>query len=354
MARTLEETLVGADFEGGELFCDELYNNLKNHWRANYGGEPCGSAGLEYLQPGMIISDEYDDRLYHVILASGCACSEIVQTCVPVPDDVPVYFGYEFDGAIYYDELTNNEFVIEAKNAANVEGVTVNLLETNQRFRVRQNADIMSMYLDGTDAWLRWSDGDLILMTDEGVNNNTIINIQGKGTGYGLIEVYDQDSGEYLRIAAVSGRGYMGTYGANPGSLRFQADTPQDIQFWNAILAGNPDFSLYGWITAGAAVRYGRISMDDTNDEFEIEAENNANHEGITILIQEANQKFRVRGAARALKFYVKSDGEIGTNQAVAAGHSGGYTPGTISHRLPLYDENQALVGYIALYDALT
>ncbi len=158
MAKSLDQLQNGDDMVGGEGFCDDIYNSLKNHWRANYGGNPCASGGLDYPQPGMIISDEYDDRLYHITLVSDCPCSEIIQTCVPVPDDIPIYFGYDFDGAIYYDE-TLDEFIIEAKNHADVEGVTVNLLETNQRFRIRQNADYIAMYCTTFDAYLTWSDG---------------------------------------------------------------------------------------------------------------------------------------------------------------------------------------------------
>lgn len=510
MTATLDETLAGHDMEGGEVFCDDLYNNLKNHWRDNWGGEPCGSAGLEHAQPGMIISDSYDDRLYHVIHASGCACSEIVQTCIPVPDDVPVYFGYEFDGAIYYDELTLNEFMIEAKNHADVEGVTINLLETNQRFRVRQNSDYITMYLTATDAFFTWSDGALNLQTDE-VDTNAIVDIHGNGTGYGQLRIFDEDDAEWLELACVGGYGriattgvtpaglyfqqyqpqsilfwsgiaagnpyfylygwntaagtrvysrfqmsdvndeflieaennanhegitislletnqrfrirqnadYMAMYctatdaylawsdgalnlqteeadtnsevhihgagtgysilnifdeddaewlailcgagvgyihleGATPGSLLFQHNLPQDIICWPNIAAGNPNLRLYGWNTAAGTVVYSQFRMDDTYDEFFIEAQPNANHEGITVSLLEAAQKFRVRGVGGALRFYVKADGEIGTNQTEEAGVSAGYSPGTISHKLPLYDENQVLVGYIALYDALT
>jgi len=88
MAKTLDQLQNGDDMEGGESFCDDIYNNLKNHWRANYGGDPCASGGLDYPQPGMIISDEYDNKLYHVTMDSGCPCTEIVQTCVPVSGNV--------------------------------------------------------------------------------------------------------------------------------------------------------------------------------------------------------------------------------------------------------------------------
>ena len=256
MAKTLARIQNGDDMEGGESFCDDVYNNLKNHWRDNYGGEPCGSAALEYLQPGMIISDEYDDRLYHIILASDCPCSEIVQTCVPVSDDLPVYFGYDFDGAIYYDELTSGEFIIEAKDHADVEGITINLLETNQRFRIRQNSDMILMYHDGADGYIE-------------------TNVGG-------------------------------------GGLRFEYANPEDITFWEGIASGNPNFCFFGYITAGTAVRYGRFRIDDTFDELYIEAEANENLEGITVSLLEAAQEFRIRGVGGVERFHIDQTGILG------------------------------------------
>ena len=172
-------------------------------------------------------------------------------------DDVPVYFGYGYDGAIYYDKLGNNEFVIEAKNHADVEGVTINLLETNQRFRIRQNSDILLFYHNGADGYIE-------------------TNVGG-------------------------------------GGLRFENANPEDITFWEGLAAGNPNFGVYGWVSAGGgAVRYGQFRMDDDYDEFFIEAENNANHEGITISLLEAAQRFRVRGIAGAERFWVDEAGILG------------------------------------------
>lgn len=457
---------TGADSVGGERFGNCEYNDLKNHWRMS---DPC--ANLANLQPGMIVSDEDDDRLYVASLVSGCGCSEILQACVPLSDDKALGFGDDWNAQAGYDELTNDalilgvpvspergvivcdiadigvdftglitasvypvfwfidldndsylgvghqaddrpgiwsgaadasilaiqyeanadvtffensgagenrniyvygyitagaavrhgmirlddtwdELVLEAENNANLEGITISLLETNQRFRIRQNADIISIYLDGSDAFLTWSDGALNLQTDE-ADTHTFVHIHGNGTGRGQLVLYDADDAEWLVLSSLAGSGYITTGGATPGSLELQSDQNTGIRCWSTILSGNPNFTIYGWITAGGARRYSRFRMDDTWDEFEIEAENNVNHEGITILIQEANQKFRVRGAGRALRFYVKSDGEIGTNQIVASGVSGGYTPGVISHKIPIYDENQVYIGDIAIYETL-
>lgn len=304
MAKTLAELLAGEDMEGGEAFCDGLYNLLKNHWRADYTGDPCGELAGEVA--GMIISDEHDEKLWHVQAAS---CEEIIQTATPVGDDKQIIIGDDSDILIYYDEAGNDELMIEARNAAATEGVTVSLLETNQQFRIRQNADIMSFYLTTTDAYMKWSDGALTLQTDEGANTLTQINIKPKGTSNTVnVDLYDTGSTE-LRLYTGSNRGFVRSIS---GALGLQQNTIQDILVWEAIASGNPNFQIYGYITAGATRRYSRFRMDDTNDEFEIEAEDNANHEGITVLIPEANQRFRVRGASRAERFWVDEDGLVG------------------------------------------
>ena len=132
MAKTHAQILLGEDMEGGEVFCDDIYNYLKNHWRADYTGDPCA---VLTEQLGMIISDAHDDRLYHI--TTGPVCTEIVQGDIPVSDEVAVILGDDSDGSIYYDEAVNNELVLEAKNAADVEGITVSLLEINQKYRIR-------------------------------------------------------------------------------------------------------------------------------------------------------------------------------------------------------------------------
>jgi len=91
---------TGADAEGGERFGNCEYNNIKNHWRT---ANPCAS--LSDLQPGMIVSDENDDRLYVVSLISGCGCSEILQDCVPLSDDKHIGFGYNREGDIGYSSI---------------------------------------------------------------------------------------------------------------------------------------------------------------------------------------------------------------------------------------------------------
>lgn len=293
----------GDDFVSGDLVSIEEENRIKNHWRQ---ADPVANLGNP--QPGMIVSDSDDEKLYHRHAASY---AEIVQGDVPLSDEVAVIVGANSDGKFYYDEAANDEVVIEARAHADTEGVTVSLLETNQRFRIRQNSDLISIYLTTTDAYISWSDGNLILITDEGVNTATRVEIKGKGTGKGFLNVYDEDDNEFLSSSCDGGRGRIFTDGVSPSRIQMQFGVSQDVTFFESILSGNPDVEIYGWITAGGATQYGRLRMDDTNDEFEIEAEDDANVEGITVLIPEANQKFRVRGASRAERFSIGEDGLV-------------------------------------------
>jgi hypothetical protein len=69
----------------------------------------------------------------------------------------------------------------------------------------------------------------------------------------------------------------------------------QDISLWAGIGSGNPSLTIYGWNTAGSDLESAELTMDDGNDEFLIQVPNSANNEGVTVSLQETNQRFRVR-----------------------------------------------------------
>lgn len=58
----MADLLEGYDSESGEDFCEDVYNLLKNHWRQS---DPI--TNLTGEQPGMIVSDDDDNKLYHII-----------------------------------------------------------------------------------------------------------------------------------------------------------------------------------------------------------------------------------------------------------------------------------------------
>jgi len=126
----------------------------------------------------------------------------------------------------------------------------------------------------GATPLIRQSAGALTFQTDEAVNTSTLIDIKGKGTGYSILKLYDQDDAEYLRTECYSGFGIIRVGGAAPQGLWIQYDSHQDIRCWNGITEGNPYFYIHGWHATD--VDWMRMKVEDDGDAL-IEAENDLN-----------------------------------------------------------------------------
>ena len=85
---------------------------------------------------------------------------------------------------------------------------------------IHQNDDTIVISHDGTHAYIKWDDGNLVLATDEGTNTNTTIAVQGKGTGYAQIQIYDEDEEEYMVLRATGGVGRIYTTGTADVGVR--------------------------------------------------------------------------------------------------------------------------------------
>jgi len=97
--------------------------------------------------------------------------------------------------------------------------------ETMGPFTIKQNSDTIVISHDGTNAYLKWLDGNFILMTDEGTNTNSTLDVRGKGTGVGQIIVLDEDEQEWLFLSCVNGVGIIRANGAAPTEVRIGGDT---------------------------------------------------------------------------------------------------------------------------------
>lgn len=211
-----------AQIDGDNAVLDDpfpytLYNAFKNHWR--------DTAAPTNAQPGMIWSDSDDERLYHITAAGS---NQIAQGAI-----MPVATGI--------------------------------------RLTQPGGADYLDLLLDGTDAFIKWSDGTLVLMTDEGTNTVTKVDIKGKGTGWGTIRIFDEDDAEYLTLVSSTGAGFIETGGSSPSYLSLMENISQIIKCWAGITAGNPYFYIYGYKTA-VGVKYLRQSVNAAGNAL-IEAE---------------------------------------------------------------------------------
>ena len=138
-----------------------------------------------------------------------------------------------------------------------------------------QNSDTITIAHDGSNAYIKWSDGDLTLMTNEGTNTDTRVSILGKGTGVGLLEVYDTDEDSYIILGWKGDDQPSITCDATPTEFNLLHDRPVDIKCWSSIISGNPYFYTYGF-KAGDAVKYLRQGVEADGDAL-IQAEGNLN-----------------------------------------------------------------------------
>ncbi|KKK57814.1 hypothetical protein LCGC14_3050700, partial [marine sediment metagenome] len=108
-------------------------------------------------------------------------------------------------------------------------------------------SDEMNISGDNTNFWIKWSEGVLKFITDEGTNTNTDVRLYGKGTGAGFLRLYDQDDAEHLYLRAVSGQGYVSITGTAEIALNLQhtADAPVRC-FSTAAGVERPTFEVYG------------------------------------------------------------------------------------------------------------
>jgi len=122
-------------------------------------------------------------------------------------------------------------------------------------------SDQIGLYHDNTNAYMKWTDGSLYLITDKGTNTNTDVSIRGKGTGRGYLNVWDEDNGEYVSFRCGSGSGYLSVYGASPISLSLQNEADIPIMMFGGATSGETqELQIYGF-RAGDALRSLQIGV---------------------------------------------------------------------------------------------
>ncbi len=161
-----------------------------------------------------------------------------------------------------------NLLFVDAANDQVIVGKASGAMGT--KFTVSDGTDEIGLDVDGTDAFVKWSDGLLQLITDEGTNTNTIVEVRGKGTGRGILRVRDEDSLEYLEFTVIGGVGQIATAGSSPGDLRLQQAAHANVNmFLGAAGAERPMLLIYGR-DQGTTLRNLRIGISGTaNDRVE-------------------------------------------------------------------------------------
>jgi len=105
-------------------------------------------------------------------------------------------------------------------------------------FSITDGVDEVGLYCDGTDALLKWTDGELHLETEEGTDTNTIVSVYGNGAGEGFARLYDEDNAEALEATCAAGIGYLRTIGSSPSALALQDTAHADVNLFGSAESG--------------------------------------------------------------------------------------------------------------------
>ena len=191
--------------------------------------------------------------------------------------DTFAFFSKDFAGgnACPHFRTENGTVIGLNQSLFTTDNVTFGTIGCGGPLTITQNSDTLILSHDGSSAYVKWSDGDLTLMTDEGTNTDTHVSILGKGTGVGLLEVYDTDEDSYIILGWKGDDQPSITCDATPTEFNLLHDRPVDIKCWSSIISGNPYFYTYGFKTADAR-KYLRQRVEADGDAL-IEAENNLN-----------------------------------------------------------------------------
>lgn len=306
----MADLLEGNDSVGGEDFCEDVYNLLKNHWRQ---ADPI--ANLSGKTAGMIVSDSDDEKLYHITDESP-AYDEILQATNSF-DVIPYFLGVDLWSNSYHH-------IIRASEAEGMAGADLRVAvdESNRSMLLIDRGDI---------------DTDFGLTQQA---NPTFYIFRADGTGYSRM-----NSAQWLMTHAFSLIG--------DASLSFYSQ--QGFVFQLTVNRA-----------AGDAFTFNGVQLTDSNAEQawmfldpDINQTLTAGYVAVLVDVTETSLGDASAGAgynalldlrvATVTQFGIQNDGKIMTNQTVAA-----TTPGNVTDKMPIYDGAGTLVGYIAIYDAIT
>ena len=177
----------------------------------------------------------------------------------------------------YAKTATTTEYVWDKDGDVNIRNlVTSGTLGCGGQFTITQNSDTFFFYHDGNNPNIKWSDGNLNITSDEGTNHNTTINIRGKGTGRGIVYIYDEDNSTGFKFTATNNQTYFDITGDGT-ALNLISGTAGTANIWcfPSITAGNPTFGIYGWDSGSSSEKYGTFAIT-SDGTFEILAEDGA------------------------------------------------------------------------------
>lgn len=179
-------------------------------------------------------------------------------------------YGIDFSDATYG---TSNMLLSGTAGITTVDGGTIggstSWLTVNSSghtiIRSTDASDLIQIYHNNSDPFIKWNDGFLMLETDEGIDTNTEIWIRGKGTGWGKLKCWDEDNNEYLIFECAGGKAYVSVTGIAPVALTLQAVASAPIEMFRLAPEGKTqELQIYGFGSGSG----GRESLDISVEKY--------------------------------------------------------------------------------------
>ena len=114
-------------------------------------------------------------------------------------------------------------------------------------FSVSDGTDQIGLTANGTDAELNWTDGALILQTDEAATHG-VVQIKGQGaSNRGQLRIYNNAETEYTFFEQSGSDAYLSIVGASPGAFQFQYGGDGNVYCFTGVAEGEtPWLGIYG------------------------------------------------------------------------------------------------------------
>lgn len=106
---------------------------------------------------------------------------------------IPAFGSRDWGSKISGDIISIDTLMGEISKDTTSYRVGHNTTGTHKDIKIVSNSDQITISADGSNAQIRWSDGDLYMKTDEGTNNKSAVYVLGRGTGTGVIGVVEKD-----------------------------------------------------------------------------------------------------------------------------------------------------------------
>ena len=109
-------------------------------------------------------------------------------------------------------------------------------------------SELIQIYHDNTNAYFKWTGSEFHIITDEGTNTSSSVNILGKGTGTGWLYAYDEDDAEWIYVTITNGIGEIGVSGTSPQRLSLVPDGEVPVSMFSSSSSGETqELQIWGY-----------------------------------------------------------------------------------------------------------